>query len=151
MRPVAFLFVSLCAAGAAACSTTASIPPERDIAAMRSVIEAQQAAWNRGDIPAFMDGYLESETLRFASGGTVVRGWRETLERYKLRYDTPGKMGELEFSELEIERLGPDAGVIHGRWQLRRDGDDPSGLFTLITRRTQDGWKIVSDTTTSAD
>lgn len=135
----------------AACATAPATAPEADIAAIEAVLADQAAAWNAGDVRGFMAGYAESEALRFASGGTVTRGWQATLDRYLSRYDTREKMGVLDFSDLEVELLGPDAAVIHGHWQLTRDGDTPHGLFTLIARRINGQWRIVSDTTTSAD
>ncbi|MCI4646044.1 MAG: nuclear transport factor 2 family protein [Hyphomonadaceae bacterium] len=134
-----------------ACVSTPAPSPEADIAAIAGVLDAQAAAWNAGDIPGFMAGYHQSEDLRFASGGTVVRGWQPTLERYLARYDSAAKMGKLDFTDLEILPLGPDAAVIHGRWHLTRANDAPHGLFTLIARRIEGKWQIVSDTTTSAD
>ena len=74
-----------------------------------------------------------------------------TLERYEKRYDTPEKMGQLITSDYEIELLSPDAAIAHGRWMLEVDGDNPSGLYTLVMRKIADEWVIVSDTTTSAD
>ncbi|MFY8058947.1 MAG: hypothetical protein ACOVRM_14465, partial [Planctomycetaceae bacterium] len=35
---------------------------------IRAVLTAQTEAWNRGDIPGFMQGYVRGEALRFASG-----------------------------------------------------------------------------------
>lgn len=122
-----------------------------DAAAIRDVIEAQQAAWNGGDIDAFMAGYWQSEDLRFASGGSVTRGWQATRDRYHRRYVSVRAMGQLAFEDLEISVLSHDSAVIHGRWQLERETDSPSGLFTLIARKTDGRWQIVSDTTTSAD
>src|SRR5262245_32100078 len=48
-----------------------------------SVLEAQIAAWNRGDLEAFMQSYWQSPELRFASGSTPVRGWASALRRYR--------------------------------------------------------------------
>ena len=115
------------------------------------MIQKQAAAWNSGDIDAFMDGYLRSSELRFASGGTVTRGFEPTLARYKARYNTPEAMGTLSFTELETVLLSEDAAVLHGRWQLTRENDSPSGLFTLVLRKIGGDWQIISDTTTSAD
>ncbi|WP_233356041.1 YybH family protein [Henriciella aquimarina] len=120
-------------------------------AEIRAVLAQQDAAWDAGDIERFMEGYWQSPELRFASGGSVVRGYWKTLERYRTRYTDRAAMGLLDFEELEIVRLGPEAAVVHGRWQLTRENDAPSGLFTLIFRRIDGNWKIVSDTTTSAD
>ena len=116
-----------------------------------AVIAAQQAAWNAGDIDGFMQGYWQSPDLRFASGGTVTNGWQATRDRYHARYSDRALMGELTFDRLEISMLGTDAAAAHGAWALQRAEDRPSGLFTLIFKQIDGDWKIVSDTTTSAD
>ena len=120
----------------------------RDI---QSVLMAQQTAWNRGDIDAFMEGYWKHEALRFASGGNVTNGWQATIDRYKARYKDRAAMGMLAFSGLDIQVLSDNAAVVHGQWALVRAADRPSGLFTLVFRNFGSGWVIVSDTTTSAD
>lgn len=119
--------------------------------AIRAILDRQDAAWNAGDIDGFMDGYWQSPELRFASGGTIVRGYTPTLERYKARYSSRAGMGMLDTSELEVVMLAPDAAIVHGRWKLTREHDAPGGLFTLVLRQIEGEWKIISDTTTSAD
>ncbi len=118
-------------------------------AAVRAVLEAQAAAWNRGDIDGYMDGYARDEMTTFISGDTVTRGWKTVLDRYKRSYDTREKMGTLAFSELDIKPLG-DFYVVTGRWQLTRAGDTPRGRFTLLLRRTPAGWRVFHDHTSSA-
>ena len=122
-----------------------------DEARVVAVIDTQQTAWNAGDIDGFMQGYWQSSELRFASGGTVTHGWQATRDRYHSRYSDRALMGELKFESLEIEILASNAAVVHGAWSLQRELDQPSGLFTLIFRNIAGEWKIVSDTTTSAD
>ena len=117
------------------------------VAAIRSVLEAQAEGWNRGDIEAYMDGYMRSPETVLVSGDNVTRGWQVVLDRYKKNYDTPEKMGRLSFSEIEIKLIGKDAAIALGRWQLTRAGDTPHGRFTLIFRRTPKGWRIVHDHT----
>lgn len=117
------------------------------IAAVRAVLDAQAAAWNRGDIEGYMDGYERAETTTFISGDAVTRGWQTVLERYKARYDTREKMGALEFSELEIKPLSPFYAQALGRWKLTRAADTPAGRFTLLLRRTDRGWRVVHDHT----
>src|SRR5918911_747284 len=114
---------------------------------VRAVLEAQVAAWNRGDIEGFMRGYAESPDTIFVSGDTVTRGWQTVLDRYKKGYDSREKMGVLTFSELEIMPLGKDVAKVLGRWQLKRANDAPHGRFTLIFRRTRAGWRIIHDHT----
>jgi beta-aspartyl-peptidase (threonine type) len=119
-------------------------------AAIRQVLDDQVAAWNRGDLEAFMRGYWASPELSFFSAGDRTQGWEATLERYRKRYLSEGQeMGQLTFSELKIDLLGPDSALVRGRWQLVRSKDRPGGLFTLIFRRFTEGWRIVHDHTSS--
>ncbi|HEX8096688.1 MAG TPA: nuclear transport factor 2 family protein [Pyrinomonadaceae bacterium] len=117
------------------------------VAAIRAVMDAQAAAWNRGDIEGYMDGYARSDETVFVSGDRVTRGWQTVLDRYRKSYDTREKMGALAFSELEINPVSKDAAVVLGRWQLTRAADSPHGRFTLIFRLTKQGWRIVHDHT----
>ncbi|HEX8457627.1 MAG TPA: nuclear transport factor 2 family protein [Pyrinomonadaceae bacterium] len=119
-------------------------------AAIRAVLDAQAAAWNRGDIEGYMDGYERAETTTFISGDTVTRGWQTVADRYRKAYDTREKMGTLSFGDIEIKPLSEFYASVTGSWHLTRDRDAPHGRFALIFRRTSAGWRIVQDTTTSA-
>jgi uncharacterized protein (TIGR02246 family) len=120
------------------------------VSAVRAVLDAQVQAWNRGDVEGYMEGYERAETTTFVSGDSVTRGWQTVLERYQRSYDTREKMGTLEFTELDIKPLGPFYAQAAGRWKLTRAGDAPAGRFTLIFRRTDRGWRITHDHTSSA-
>jgi ketosteroid isomerase-like protein len=134
---------------------------ESDIPA---VLIAQVAAWNRGDIPVYMDGYWKSDKLLFVGSSGVTRGWQATLERYRRNYPDRAAMGHLTFSELEITLLNPDAPFVLGKWHLKRGGPgggrgglqpggssspppDIGGVFTLVLRRLPEGWRIIADHT----
>src|SRR5262247_3256397 len=98
---IAFLFASLLLAlTTAACATQPDSKQNTEPVsqAIRAVMEAQQAAWNRGDIEGFMDGYERGETTTFVSGDDITRGWQTVLDRYKQRYSSPEQMGMLNFS-----------------------------------------------------
>jgi len=114
---------------------------------IRGVMAAQVAAWNRGDIDGFMDGYARSEATEFVSGDKLTRGWRIVRDRYRKKYDTREKMGRLTFSDIKITPLSANFAIVLGRWRLVRHGDKPHGIFTLLFRRTPAGWRIVHDHT----
>jgi len=116
---------------------------------IQSVLRAQQNAWNRGNIDAFMDGYARSPATAFVSGDEVRRGWETVRARYRQKYSDRAKMGTLSFSDIEINLLSSDAAVVLGRWRLERAKDRPHGRFTLIFRRLPEGWRIVHDHTSS--
>jgi len=134
---------------------TGGVGPSSDSASsgIEGVIHAQQAAWNRGHLEAFMAGYWNSPDLTFFSRGQATSGWQSALERYRKAYQGEGEeMGRLEFSDLKIEPLGSDTAFVRGAYRLTlSDGKTPHGLFTLVFRKFPDGWKIIHDHTSAAE
>jgi uncharacterized protein (TIGR02246 family) len=126
---------------------TAAIKMEEEV---RAVLEKQLAAWNAGDLAGFMDTYARADDTRFASGGDVSLGWQTVFDRYRRKYGEKETMGKLKFSDIDIQVLGPESALAFGRWHLTRKGGDASGLYTLVLRKTGDGWRIVHDHTSSA-
>jgi ketosteroid isomerase-like protein len=122
----------------------------RAVAAVRAVIDAQREAWNRGDVAGYMDGYARSPNIVLVSGDNVTRGWQTVHDRYQKNYDSREKMGTLIFSDLEITPIGTRTAIVLGSWRLRRANDEPHGRFTLIFRKTKQGWRIIHDHTSSA-
>ncbi len=149
-RSVAALRVS-CALIVAVASLTSSAQTNADTdkSAIRSLLQKQVDAWNRGDLEGFMAGYWNSPELSFFSGSSVTYGWQPTLERYRKKYQGEGKdMGKLDFFDLRVKMLGPEAAFVRGHWHLKmKNGEEPGGLFTLILRRFPGGWKIIHDHT----
>ena len=115
--------------------------------AIRALLGRQVEAWNRRDLEGYMGGYWRSPDLTFYGGDTVTRGWHETLQRYRTRYQGEGKeMGRLEMTEVEVELVAPRVAVVRGRWHLAMaDGKARQGLFTLLLRRLPEGWRVVHD------
>ena len=118
---------------------------------IRALLETQQADWNRGDLDGFLKGYWNSPKTVFQSGGSRFDGWETIRARYRKRYLEDGSaMGQLAFSNIEIESLGPESALARGRWRLTMpDGKTPGGLFTVVLRKFGDGWKIVHDHTSA--
>ena len=144
--------VLLVVMGAGGCRTagpTASPDVAGAEAAIRTVMAEQEAAWNRGDVVAFMQGYARMDSLRFASGGTVHYGWQTTLERYQRSYPDRAAMGTLSFDLYDVRVLSPRHALVFGAWRLERAEDEPSGLFTLLFEHRPEGWRIVADHTSS--
>ncbi len=121
--------------------------PKSDREAITAVLNAQESAWNRGDVDAFLVGYWHSPELTFSGGSGVARGWDGVLARYKKNYPDKAAMGHLDFSELEFRFLEPDAALVLGHWHLKRENDELGGVFSLVWRRFPDGWKIIHDHT----
>jgi len=129
---------------------SAKLESPNEASKLTAVLMAQQDAWNEGSIEGYMQGYIKSDQLRFASGGDITTGWDATLSRYQKRYSDRAKMGTLKFDIKDVTVLDQDDGLIFGQWTLIRDADRPTGLFTLHLKKTEDGWKVISDHTSSA-
>jgi uncharacterized protein (TIGR02246 family) len=123
---------------------------DADRAAIHAVLKAQQAAWNRGDVDAFLVGYWQSPDLTFSGSNGVSRGWDGVLARYKKNYPDRATMGELDFSDLEFRFLAPNAALVLGKWHLKREtAGDIGGVFTLVWQKFPEGWKIIHDHTST--
>ena len=145
IRVIAILFMA--AATVVPASLGQAPNPQAQQAAIRKVLEAQVEAWNRHDLEAFMAGYWNSPNLTFFSGAKETQGWQATLERYRKNYQSgDAEMGKLEFSDLQIDLLGPQSAFVRGKFHLTlSNGKQPHGLFTLIFRQFPEGWRIVHD------
>lgn len=126
-----------------------------DEAAIRSVINAQTAAWNRADIPDFMKAYENSPETTFI-GQNLGKGYGSILERYQKNYTSREQMGTLTFSGLEIRLLPGSCGkaefaVVTGHFHLERsqkgEAKKDDGIFSLVWRKGPEGWKILLDHT----
>src|SRR5262245_10229433 len=119
-----------------------------DAADVKKVLDDQVAAWNKGDLVGFMKGYWNSKDLTFVSGKDATRGWQETLDRYKKRYQSEGKeMGKLAFSDVEVRELAPGVALVTGKWELTLSKETVGGRYSLIFKKLADGWRIVHDHT----
>jgi beta-aspartyl-peptidase (threonine type) len=134
-------------------SARAEEGPEDATQAVHALLDRQTADWNKADLEGFLAGYWNSPKLVFQTGGDRVAGFEAIRQRFRRRYQSEGRaMGQLVFSALEVEPLGPEAAMARGRWRLTMpDGTKPGGLFTVIVRKLPEGWKIVHDHTSAAE
>lgn len=116
---------------------------------IRLALTKQTAAWNKGDIDAFMETYWKSDELTFSSGGKTTRGWTATRDRYKQKYTSPELMGKLTFSELEVSVFDHSTALVLGRWHLERK-EAVGGNFSLVLRKIADRWLIIHDHTSAS-
>ena len=123
--------------------------------AVREVLATQQADWNRADIDAFMRGYWNAPSIRFAGGDSFRYGWQATIDRYRQSYPDAAAMGKLDFDLLEVRELSASVVYVFGQWRLTRTTDaagaGPHGLFTLIVENKDGRWVVTRDHTSSAE
>lgn len=114
---------------------------------IRATLNAQAAAWNEGNLEAFMESYWRSDDLKFVSGGDITKGWSATMKRYRDRYGDDRGLGQLGFSKLDVQMITDDVAVVTGRFQLIKDERPSSGVFSLVMRQDSGVWRIVHDHT----
>jgi ketosteroid isomerase-like protein len=112
---------------------------------IRNLLLHQTQAWNRGDIEGFMQTYWQSDSLMFVGKSGVTRGWKNTLEHYKQGYPDKDAMGQLSFDIIKIKKLSKDYFFVIGKWMLQRKIGDLSGHYTLLIKKINGQWKIVTD------
>ena len=122
-----------------------------DSLAVINILYKQQEDWNRGDIDAFMIGYLKSEQLVFSGSNGPIYGWEATRNRYKRTYSNREKMGILKFDILNIIALSPTVIQLQGKFNLTRTIGDAFGFFTLNWIKVKNQWYIISDHTSSSN
>lgn len=122
-----------------------------DKAAILKVFDDQQSAWNRGDIPGFMEGYWESEDLVFNGASGPVFGWENTKQRYLKGYPDTTTMGKLTFTVTKLQPLAPGVAQMIGTFHLQRSIGDLNGYFTLNWKKFNQDWLIIADHTSGSN
>ena len=112
---------------------------------VRNVLAKQNAAWNRGDVDAFMVGYWENDSLMFIGKSGVTYGYKNALANYKRNYPDTAAMGQLTFTLIKVKQLSPEYFHVTGKYYLTRTIGDASGHFTLVFRKINGKWLIISD------
>jgi hypothetical protein len=110
-----------------------------------TLLDTQTQAWNRGDLEGFMKGYWENDSLRFIGKSGITYGYNNTLNNYKRGYPDTAAMGKLQFTILVVKKLSPRYFEVVGKWYLKRSIGDVSGHYTLLLRKINSKWVIVSD------
>jgi len=122
-----------------------SFSQTKDEKTILKILDEQTAAWNNGDIDAFMQGYWKSDSLKFIGKNGITYGWTRTLNNYKKNYPDTAAMGKLHFDILSIKSLSPEYFHVIGKWNLQRSIGNLSGYFTLLFRKIQGKWVIIAD------
>ncbi|WP_347159038.1 YybH family protein [Pontibacter chitinilyticus] len=133
---------------ATACTSSKAVYTSADDEAqVQQVLTEQSACWNRGDLPCYMQGYWQSDSLLFIGKRGLTYGWQQTLDNYKRSYPDAAAMGQLTFDLKEMRQLSPETMLVVGKWRLQRDAaaGNLEGYFSIILQKFTDGWKIIAD------
>ena len=116
-----------------------------DKSTIANKLNNQAKCWNSGDIDCFMQDYWHHDSLMYIGKNGITYGWQNTLTNYKVKYPTSKEMGHLEFEIIQLEPLNEDHYFMVGKWELTREVGDIGGHFTLIWKKINNKWVIISD------
>ena len=111
---------------------------------IQSILDQQKQSWNEGNIEGFMAYYWQSEDFTFQSGNKRLQGWNELLAMYQKNY-ADENMGKLDFTDIKINVLTKEIAYVLGRWNVTTKESFKEGLFTLIFKKFDEGWRIIVD------
>jgi ketosteroid isomerase-like protein len=117
----------------------------KDVKEILQILGAQEKAWNEGNIDEFMHGYWENDSLVFVGKNGLTYGYNNTLANYKKNYPDKTYMGKLKFTIISKQALGSQFFSIIGKWELTRTVGNLSGHYTLLLKKINGEWKIISD------
>jgi hypothetical protein len=126
-------------------SSTFGYGQDKDKLTILGILERQNKAWNNGDVDNFMVGYWNNDSLMYVGRSGITYGYKRTLENYKKNYNGKDQMGQLQFNILHVNRLSSEYFQVVGKWYLTRTVGDVSGHFTLLFRKINGEWVIISD------
>jgi uncharacterized protein (TIGR02246 family) len=144
MHPLLRPLLATFAAALLATQATSAVAPgeEADKAAILQVTSRMEAAWNRGDLRGYMDGFANPDVI-FISRGEYQKDWQGTLDHYVRDYGaSDATRGQLRFYDIRIEMLGPDAAQLNSRFHLERPKNALDGISTRIFRKRDGKWVI---------
>ena len=124
-----------------------SFAQNRDELAIRNNMSIQEKSWNAGDLKTFMSTYWNSDSVMMVGSKGPRYGWENILNNYKKNYPDTAAMGKLHFDILQVKPLSKEYYFVLGRWFLTRSAGNLNGTFTLLFRKINGHWLIISDHT----
>lgn len=109
------------------------------------IVIAQENAWNKGDLDAYLSHFKDAKDTEAVLNGPV-HGLDNIRSAYHISFPNRDAMGQLEQTEVDVRELGPDFALATGKYRLarnRKSGGDAQGTFTEIFQKTAEGWKLV--------
>ena len=129
----------------------AAASPQSEKAAILSVVDHMEAAWNRGDFRGYMAGFKNPDVV-FVSGGKFQQGWQGTLDHYVRDYGgSPERRGRLHFYNMKVDLLAPDAAMLIGQYRLVRGTRVTEGVNTRLFKKFHGHWLITMNHVSAYD
>ncbi|MBT8472873.1 MAG: nuclear transport factor 2 family protein [Marinicaulis sp.] len=111
-----------------------------------AILRSRVAAWNEGNLQAFMNVYWKDDGLKFVKNGRVSKGWSSAMKRYREQYESQEGLGRLSIEKPDINLVTDDVAVVTGRFtHFSKSENSTPGMFSLVLHRNEGVWRIVHD------
>jgi uncharacterized protein (TIGR02246 family) len=115
---------------------------------IRNVIAANVAAWNEGNLEAFMAGYAKDSDTTLTVDGEVVKGHSSVRKYFAKESADAGAMGRLALTDLDVSHTADDVVTVVGRYAVARASGQAKGATTIVMKRIDGRWRISHETRT---
>ena len=143
-----FLVLSLLSLGASLAHAQNPDPlftaSKEQLAVVKAIL-AQQAAWNKGDLEAFLKFFKDAPDTEVMLGNPVY-GLTDIRNAFHTLNPNAESMGKLDDSEIQVRALGDNFALATGKYHLTRShkgGGDAQGTFSEVLEKTAAGWQVI--------
>ena len=112
-----------------------------------AMLERSAHAWNRGDLDAFMEDYLDSSRTTYVGRrGVVLHGRAAIRQVYAPRFAPGGVRDSLSFEDVQVDSLAPGVAHVLAFYVLSRgDSTVARGPTSLVMLRVRGRWRTAHD------
>jgi ketosteroid isomerase-like protein len=110
---------------------------------IEALLSQSAAAWSAGNLDAFMACYEEAPDTLYWSETRLIIGYTAIRTMYAERFAQA--MGSLKFKVLQVKPIENSHALAIGSFCL----DERTGNWSLLLRKTERGWRISADHTSS--
>jgi uncharacterized protein (TIGR02246 family) len=110
-----------------------------------TAMDKAAAAWNNGNLDAYMSLYDNSATMMLKTGRVGLDSIRALYVKYYFVNNLPKQ--ELSYDHYQFTRLGKDYALLTGTFKLKATDKIPerNGTFSLVFVRRSHQWKLLHD------
>ncbi|MCB2113328.1 MAG: DUF4440 domain-containing protein [Parvularculaceae bacterium] len=113
---------------------------------IRNIFAANAAAWNEGNLDAYMRGYVNSAGVVYIENAVVTAGWAPLRKSFEKEISASGEMGRLSFDDLNVRMTTDDVATVVGKYTLARSQGAKTGVVTIVMNQVDGRWRISQET-----
>ncbi|WP_051189357.1 YybH family protein [Daejeonella oryzae] len=126
--------------------TTQAFSQDKSISEVKTALEGQISAWNKGNLEGAMSFYWNSDKLLWISKSGTDKGYQPVFESFLSDFKDRSQMGKFTYEPLHIESLSDEIVYYVYRWKIEL-GDKKlmGGISSQIWRKPDNKWVITSE------